>query len=526
MVSEPGAGPPKGLPRVIGGYRVLRELGRDRLGPILLARHRATGQERALTVLRPEWACLPSFVSRLVRDAFAAAQVGHPNLVRLVALGEARGHVFFASEFVDGRTLAERVAGQGPLPPREAVAHVLQAARGLMFAHGQGLLHGDVRPGNILVDGEGITRLAGLGLVKTPESVAADEARETSGPIALGDRWAEEAMAAVRVDLRGLGRTLHHLLTGSPPAGDGPAEDAPGLIARGVPANLAELVGNFVNARPGHGFADLGRGIAALERYTSARTPGATVLREEHTQTLVECVTAFRASPVATLRRRVVNGGAAACALAVLVSLLAHQPRVAAGFAGLGMMTALAYCVVYGVARRTDLFTKVRDLVLESRGDWLIALAVLALVVTTLLVLHLHWAYLGFGILGVALALGLHFEVDRKVEAERRGAVSEAKALLKALRLDGVGEETLRRLVRTTAGDDWEEFFEALFGFEATRAAREPSDRGFRGLVLKRSVPWRLGHVLGRGQGGIAPAGAGDALPAGHRRARPGRGEG
>jgi hypothetical protein len=67
---------------VIGGYRVLRQLGRDRLGPVLLARHRATGRDVALTVLWPEWACLPVFVSRLARDAFAAAQVGDPAEVR------------------------------------------------------------------------------------------------------------------------------------------------------------------------------------------------------------------------------------------------------------------------------------------------------------------------------------------------------------------------------------------------------------------------------------------------------------
>ena len=206
---------------------------------------------------------------------------------------------------------------------------------------------------------------------------------------------------------------------------------------------------------------------------------------------MIECVAAFRASPAATLRRRIVLGGAAACALVVLVSLLAHQPRVAAGFLGLGLMTALAYFVVNGVSRRTDLFTKTRGLVMESRGDWLIGLAGVALFATTLVVLHLHWAYIGFAILGVVLALAIHFEVDRKVESERHEAVSEARAMLKALRLQGVAEETLRQFVRTTAGDDWEEFFTALFGSEAARAARTPSDRGLRGLIRKRSLPWR-----------------------------------
>ncbi len=488
MAGKSASGPPKGLPRVIGGYRVLGERGRDRLGPVLLARHRATGRAIALTVLKPEWACLPRYVFRLVRDAFAAAQVGHPNLVRLLALGEARGRLHFASELVDGSSLAEQVGQHGPLPPREAVAHVLQAARGLMFAHGQGLVHGDLRPEDIIVDHEGVTRVAGLGLARTPESVAADIARATTGPIPLGDRWAEETRAAIRTDLRGLGRILYYLLTGSSPVVDGLAPDVLAMVARGSPANLAELVGNLIDARPGHGYTDLGPVIAALERYLNTSPPGATAPREEHTHTLMECVAAFHASPAATLRRRLVLGGAAACALVVFLSLLAHQPRVAAGFLGLGLTTALAYFVVNGVSRRTDLFTKTRGLVLESRGDWLIGLAGLALFATTLVVLHLHWAYIGFAILGVVLALAIHFEVDRKVESERHEAVSQARATLKALRLQGVAEETLWQFVRTMAGDDWEEFFTALFGSDWARAARQPSDRG---LLRKRSLPWR-----------------------------------
>jgi hypothetical protein len=467
-------------------------MGQDRLGPVLLARHRATGRGVVLTVLKAEWACLPVYVARLARDAYAAMQVGHPNLVRLVELGMARGRVYFASEFVDGGTLARQVRQQGPLPPRDAVAHILQAARGLRFAHGQGLAHGDVRAEDLLVDRDGVTRVARLGLVKTPESVAAEEARAATGPIPVGDlRRADEAGVAVRADLQGLGRSLTYLLTGSSPDGDVSGATGSTLLARGVPANLVELVESFFDPRPGKGHADLAQAVAALERFLDGRTAGATVPREEQTRTLIDCVTSFRAAPAAKLRSRIVTRAVAAWALVVLLGLLAHQHRVAAGFLGLGLMTALAYFVVTGVTRRTEVFTKVRGLVLESRGDWLIGLAGLVLVVTALAVLHLHWAYLGFGIMGVILALALHFEVDRKVDAERRRAVEEARALVKALRLQGMDEETLREFVRTTAGDDWEEFFEAAFSSEAARAARAASDRGLRRLIRTRSVPWR-----------------------------------
>lgn len=491
MASAPGSGPPKGLPRAIGGYRVLRELGQNQLGPVVLACHQATGHLVALTVLKPEWGCLAVFVARLVRDAFAAAQVAHSNLVQLIDLGEARGRFYFVTEIVDGPVLAEQVGQQGPLPPRDAVVPILQAARGLMFVHAQGLSHGDLRPESLVVNSAGVTKVAGLGLVKTPVSVAADEARASKGPVPLGDRWVDAARAAAQADLRGLGRTLHYLLTGSVPVGGESATIVARLINRRVPADLAEIVGKLLDVRPGFGYADLSQAVAALENFLSTQRPGSTTPGKEHTQTLMESLAAFHAAPAARFRRLVIQGGATAWALIVVISVIARQPRVVAGVLGLGLMTLLAYFVVRGMARRTELFVKVRGLVLESRGNWLIGIAVLALVVMSLVVLHLHWAYLGFAILGVVVALALHFEVDRRVEAERRWAIDEAQRLLKVLRLQGVGEETLRRFVRATAGDEWEEFFEALFGSEAMRSAREPTDLGFQGLIRRRSLPWR-----------------------------------
>src|SRR5262249_19293651 len=155
--------------------------------------------------------------------------------------------------------------------------------------------------------------------------------------------------------------------------------------------------------------------------------------------------------------------------------LLARSPLLAVSMLGLGLMTALASFMITGVMRGSDLLTKVRGLVLESRAsDWLIGAAGVALFVTTLVVLRLPWAWLALGVLAVSMALALPLAVDRKVEAERRGAVGQAVALLKSLRGQGVSEEALRRFVRTTARDDWEEVFEALFGYEDKLAARDP----------------------------------------------------
>jgi hypothetical protein len=235
----------------------------------------------------------------------------------------------------------------------------------------------------------------------------------------------------------------------------------------------------------------MGQVVAALEHALNVHGPGSTAPGEDQRRTLEKCLATFHTAPAARLRRQVIGGGFTGCALALLLSLTARQPRVAAGFAGLGLMTAVGYFVINGVANRTELFMKVRSLILESRRDWLTGIAALALVAATLAVFHLHWAYIGFGILGVALALVLHFEVDRRVEAQRREALSTARMVIKNLRLQGVGEQTLWRFVRAMGGERWENFFEALFGAEMLPAAREPSDRGLHGLIRRRALPWR-----------------------------------
>src|SRR5262249_31718441 len=119
VVSDKTAGPPADLPRFVGGYLMLDTLGRERLAPMARARHMAAGREVAVTVLKNEWSCLPPYVARLVRDAYAVTPVRHPNLVGLIDVGEAQGRCYFVTELVEGASLEERVETQGPLAPRE-----------------------------------------------------------------------------------------------------------------------------------------------------------------------------------------------------------------------------------------------------------------------------------------------------------------------------------------------------------------------------------------------------------------------
>ncbi len=468
----------------VGGYRVVKELGRGKIGPIVLARRWGMTRPITLRLLRPEWACLPRYVAKLSRDAFAAAQVTHPNIVRVETFGEDAGQVYFVSEGQDGASLA----GQGVLTVPQAVAHVLQAARGLRFAHGQGLTHGDIRPENLVVDDQGRTRLDGLGLSRTPDVFEAEEARETRGPIAVGpEEQALAASAPFRADVKGLGLALVRLLTGNTEA------HPTALIAAGLPMNLVEIVRGMVEPKPRGNLADLDQVVPTLERFLNSRggTSGTTP-REEDTAVLAECARAFEASPSARLRTRIGNGASIACAAVVALGLLAGNVRFAASVLGLGLLTALADFVVTGQTHQRALYGKWKGFAVESkRGDWLVVLAGVGVVAAALYALNLHRAWLGFVVVAACASAVLHLAVDGKIAAERRGAVEEARALLKRLRLQGVGEESLWRFARSAAGTRWEGLFEELFGFEALLRVRTPAERGLIADLKRGAVPGR-----------------------------------
>ncbi|HEY2587189.1 MAG TPA: serine/threonine-protein kinase, partial [Tepidisphaeraceae bacterium] len=172
----------------LGGYQLLQKLGQGGMGAVYLARQTSLDRNVALKVLAPRLAMNPQFVSRFTREAFAAAQLTHHNVVQIHDIGvehrDGAGTNYFAMEYVDGRTLAGVVKETGQVDPEAAVGYVLQAARGLKFAHDHGLIHRDIKPDNLLLNEEGIVKVADLGLVKrlgTVESHGSRAARDAGG---------------------------------------------------------------------------------------------------------------------------------------------------------------------------------------------------------------------------------------------------------------------------------------------------------------------------------------------------------
>ena len=217
----------KGKALVLGSYVILDKLGQGGMGLVLLAEHRKMKRTVALKVLSPAVTKSPQTVARFQREVEAAARLDHPNIVTAHDAGEADGRHFYVMQYVPGSDLSSLVKKEGPLPGRKAVDYVLQAARGLEYAHQQGIIHRDIKPANLLLDKQGVIKILDMGLARFDDA-AQGQAELTNTGAVLGtiDFMApEQALnsktADARSDVYSLGMTLWFLLTGKP-AYDGP----------------------------------------------------------------------------------------------------------------------------------------------------------------------------------------------------------------------------------------------------------------------------------------------------------------
>ena len=219
-------GKTKGL--VIGNYFILDKLGAGGMGVVFKARHRRLGRVVALKILAPSLASNPDVILRFRREVDAVSRLSHPNVIAAVDADEDRGVNFLAMDYVDGRDLQKLVAERGPLPVGQALDCVIQAARGLDAAHSAGIIHRDIKPGNLMLDGSGTVRVLDLGLARIIE--ASQPSGRASGP-ALTQAYsymgtvefsapeqAEDSRSVDgRADIYSLACTLYYLLTARPP---------------------------------------------------------------------------------------------------------------------------------------------------------------------------------------------------------------------------------------------------------------------------------------------------------------------
>jgi len=204
----------------LGGYQLVAELGRGGMGRVYRARQLSLGREVALKVLLGDAVATPRQRERFRLEAGAVARLSHPHVVRIHDFGEAQGVAYLAMDLVPGGSLADRLA-KGPLRPREAAAVVAKVARALHYAHEQMVLHRDLKPTNVLIDGAGEPVVGDFGLAKLVDAVEAGPTK-TGQVLGTPGYMAPEQLGAGgvcdwRADVFGLGATLYALLTGGPP---------------------------------------------------------------------------------------------------------------------------------------------------------------------------------------------------------------------------------------------------------------------------------------------------------------------
>jgi len=162
----------------LGHYEIVRKIGHGGMGDVYLGYEQALDRKVAIKVLPADLARSDDFVRRFRTEATAVAKLNHPNIVPIHFIGEDEGHHFYVMQFVEGESLAERLAHHERLDVVETLKIVEQALAGLAAAHDRGMVHRDIKPGNILLDSRsGRALLADFGLVKSPKSSATGKPR-------------------------------------------------------------------------------------------------------------------------------------------------------------------------------------------------------------------------------------------------------------------------------------------------------------------------------------------------------------
>jgi serine/threonine-protein kinase len=209
------------LGQQIPGYQLLEKLGQGAMGTVYKTRQLSMNRLVAVKVLHPRLAANPEFLQRLTREAHLAARLSHNNIIQAIDVGSAGPLHYFVMELVEGQTIREVLETGKVYEEREAIEIILQIAQALQHAHRRGLIHRDVKPANIVLTGDGIAKLADLGMAReTDDAVLAR--REKGLTIGTPYYMAPEQIRGRenidgRADLYSLGATLYHMVTGHPP---------------------------------------------------------------------------------------------------------------------------------------------------------------------------------------------------------------------------------------------------------------------------------------------------------------------
>ena len=305
-----------------GRYRIQRKLGAGGMADVYLAEDQELGRRVAIKILNGRHANDDQFIERFRREAKNAAALNHPNIVSIYDRGNAEDTYYIAMEFLDGRTLKELIVGRGAAPINVAIEYARQILSALRFAHRHGIVHRDIKPHNVLVDGEGRVKVTDFGIARAGTSQMTETGSIVGTAQYLSPEQARGGEVDPRSDLYSLGIVLYELLTGKTPfEGETPVEIAmkhlsnapkpPSKLRPDIPPELDMVVLRALAKSPDDRYQSADEMEADLERVARGASVSAT--------------TADTATQV--LRR---PAAAAAAASATAATMIATPPSTAA----------------------------------------------------------------------------------------------------------------------------------------------------------------------------------------------------
>ena len=217
MIASHAAGDGRFVPgTLIGGrYRVIGLLGRGGMGEVYQATDLKLEQRVALKFLSEAWATQPTAAERFSNEVRIARQVTHPNVCRVYDLGEAEGCYYISMEYIDGEDLSSLLRRIGNVPPDKALQMTRQLCVGLAAAHEKGILHRDLKPGNVMIDGAGQVRITDFGLAGLAEQFKRGQIHSGT-PLYMAPEQLAGKGVSVLSDIYSLGMVLYELFTGKP----------------------------------------------------------------------------------------------------------------------------------------------------------------------------------------------------------------------------------------------------------------------------------------------------------------------
>jgi serine/threonine protein kinase len=378
--------PPETLPPGLADhpdYQVLRELGRGGMGIVYLAHNQLMGRDEVLKVMGRHIIEKPGVLDRFLREIRAVARLRHPNIVTAYSAFRLGDSIAFAMEYVDGYDLSRLVKDKGPLSVAHASHFIYQAALGLQHAYEEGMVHRDIKPGNLMLSRKGdrpTIKILDFGLAKATREQSVDTALTREGQM-LGtpdfiapEQTIDAQKADIRADIYSLGCTLYYLLNGGPPfrasslyeilQAHHSADAKPlNLVRRDVPVELAALAGKMMAKDPDQRFQTPAEVAKALVPFFKAARAASSVPKGEpspaippdHGTWVAPATPPLKpptaaATPVRAPAPAAETSSSSAAALASGRRPAWIWPAVAAGATALGLLSAWAGGVFKGKA--------------------------------------------------------------------------------------------------------------------------------------------------------------------------------